>query len=310
MFSKLLKKMALFGAICLLASCESQVTPTATPATPASIPVSAKAIAIADVSSKPGKKIGRYQPLADYLATHLEEYNVGQVKIAQDLETIAEWLKTGQVDLYFDSPYPAAIVSEKSGAEPILRRWKEGQSDYYGIIFTLRDRGIASLADLAGRTLAFDTSYSTSGYMLPMAVLLNAGLNPVEKTDATKPVPPNAIGYVFSNDDENTIQWTIAGKVDAGAIDIRNYLKISQQTRSEMLVLAETDRVARHVVLVRSNMDPQLKQAIETLLLNMDRTPEGKAVLEQFENTAKFDRFPPESSLAKMRELYERVKNR
>jgi phosphonate transport system substrate-binding protein len=310
MFQKLLKNLMLVGLLATIASCESQPTQISTDEPTA--PPTGKALVIADVSNNPAKKIKRYQPMADYLAKNLSQFDIGigEVKVAGDLETIASWLKSGEVDIYFDSPYPAMRVSQLSGGQAILRRWKDRTPDYYTIIFTMGDRDINSLEDLKGKTIAFDEPNSTSGYMLPAAYLIEAGLNPVEKNSAADTVGENEVGYVFSDDDENTIQWVISGKVAAGAIDIGTFEEIPPQSRAAMKVLAETEKVARHIVMVRPDMDPDMVAALKTILLEMDKTPEGKEVLDIFEDTAKFDEFPPEASFQRMRELYEQVENR
>lgn len=323
MLRKLFAKVAILGIITALASCSglqstSESTSESTSASTSASTSEQQAaqeqvsIVIADISNNPSKKIKRYQPLADYLAERLGKFGVtsGDVHVAADLGEMANLLKSGEVDIYFDSPYPSMIVSTQSGAEPVLRRWKGGVSEYYTVFFTMKDRGITSLEDLKGKKLGFDEVSSTSGYMLPMAMLLEAGLNPQEQASATSTVSPDEVGYVFSGDDENTIQWVISGKVDAGAIDIGTFMEIPEVSREAMVVLAESEKVARHIVLLRSGMKPEMVEAIKTILIEMDQTPEAKEVLEQFEETSKFDNFPPEASIARMRELYELVQNR
>ncbi len=269
-------------------------------------------IIVGDVTSQPAKKITKFQPLADYLADSLHEYDigVGEVQVAPDVEAMASLLKSGEVDIYFDSPYPAMIVSDLSGAEPILRRWKGGDAAYYTVIIAMKEKGFTTLEDLNGHNIAFDDPTSTSGFVLPVVHMIEAGLNMSEKESSNETVEPDEVGYVFSQDDQNNIQWVISDKVDAAAIDHRSFLNIPEESRQEMTVLAETEEVARHVVLVRSGLDPKLVEAIKTILLNMDQSPEGQEVLEKFEETAKFDNFPTESDISRMRELYQKVKNR
>jgi phosphonate transport system substrate-binding protein len=57
-------------------------------------------------------------------------------------------------------------------------------------------------------------------------------------------------------------------------------------------------------------MEPDLLQAIKTVLTNMHETEEGRAVLKKFKKTAKFDEFPEgaETALNRMRELYKLVR--
>lgn len=311
MLNKILGNVLFLGFITLIVGCtQTPPTPSVTTTTPT--PTSTKALVIGDVTNQPAKKITRYQPLADYLAARLSQFGmgVGEVKVAPDVGTMAEFLKSGQVDIYFDSPYPAMIAVNQSGAQPILRRWKGGDAIYRTIIFTLKDKGIERLEDLQGKMIAFDDVSSTSGFVLPFVYLKEAGLKLTEKDSTTDEVASDEVGYVFSKDDQNNIQWVISDKVDAAAVDHRSYLDIPEESRQAMVILGETEEVARHVVLVRSSLPPQEVEALKQIMVDMDKTPEGKAVLEQFEETAKFDTFPTQNDIARMQKLYEQVQNR
>jgi phosphonate transport system substrate-binding protein len=266
----------------------------------------ARTIVLSEVANKPAAKIRVYQPLADYLASHLSEWGVevGEVKIAPDLETAARMVREGEVDLYFDSPYPAMMVGELSGAQPILRRWKGGEAEYWSVLFARLDSGITSLGDLRGRMIGAENTYSTSGYLLPLAHLLESGLSTVEKPDPQAPVSSQEVGYVFTGDEKNTIQWVLSNRVVAGGVDNRNFLRIPDEERAELHVLAETEKAARALVMAPPGMDPAFLQAVKNVLLDMENSPEGASILVSFEATARFDEFPSQAALDRMRELF------
>lgn len=311
MLNKIWGNVLFLSVVTLIVGC-TQTPPTSWVTTPTPTPTNTKAIVIGDVTNQPANKIAQYQPLADYLAARLSKFGigVGEVKVAPDVGTMAEFLKSGQVDIYFDSPYPAMIAINKSGSQAILRRWKEGDASYHTVIFAMKDHGIKDPKDLQGKMMAFDDVSSTTGFVLPFVYLKEAGLNLKGKDSPTDEVASDEVGYVFSKDDQNNIQWVISGKVDAGAVDNQSYLEIPEESRNAMVILGETEEVARHAVLVRSGLPPEQVEAIKQILLDMDQTPEGKAVLEQFEETAKFDTFPTQKDIARMQQLYEQVQNR
>lgn len=312
MFRRVLVVVILTGILIASTGCGGEVISSPEPTT-TSPPTGV--IVLADISDDPSETIEQFQPLADYLAVNLGELGIGtgEVKVAPDLETITEWMTTGEVDLYFDSLYPVMIVSDKSGAQPILRRWKGGVSEYHSVFFALAESGMTTLEDLKGQMVAFDEVFSTSGYMVPLAYLIEEDLHPVEKTDLSQAVAENEVGYIFSGEDTNTIQWVVSGLVAAGVVDSGTYEEdIPEETREGLVVLHRTEAVPRHVVLVSADVDEALREAVIELLLGLDKTEEGREILFVFEETTKFDEFPGgiDAALARMQELHDMVQGR
>ena len=266
-------------------------------------------LVLGDISEKPTKKVERYQPLTNYLESRLEGVGIKKatVKIAPDLETMADWVKSGEVDLYFDSPYPVMIVSVNTGATPLLRRWKKGVAEYNSIILTHSDSDIHTIEELKGKKIALETNFSTSGYMLPLVYLKKAGLIPIEQSSDAQNLQANEVGYIFSADEDNTVELILANEVDAGAIDSNTFAELPDDVKSSVKVLLETEQVARHIVLASPELPIEQMNAVKELLLEMDKLPEGKTTLESFEDTAKFDDFPVEQSIDRLIELYDQT---
>src|SRR5258708_7381989 len=210
-------------------------------------------IVLGDFSNTPAKTVTNYQPVADYLGANLGKYGItnGTVKVAPDFDTLVKWLKSGEVDLVFDTPYTIVLLIDAAGAQPILRRWKGGDADWYTIVFARADSGMKSLADLRGKMLAVQDAYSTSGYFLPLAHLARSGIKTSAKESTDASIASDEVGYITSQDDDNTLQWVISGKVAAGATDFRPYAQIPEATRKQFVVLLQSDKVIRNVTLAR-----------------------------------------------------------
>lgn len=253
------------------------------------------------------------QPLADVLAANLNDYGItdSEVRIAPDYETLITWLKDGEVDLTFDDTYQAMRIYTESGAEPVLRSWHGGIRDYSATVFTNRTAGLFSLRDTPGRIMAFDTPTSPGGFMLPMFYLTWAGLNMVEKTDPSASVASDEVGYVFSGDDRTTISWVLGEQVAVGVVTDIFYDALPPETRNELTLISEMPPIARQVVIVRADFDPDLLDALIALMLRLPDMDEGQQALEAFGAT-KFDEFDTDRAamLSTTLAMFETIQNR
>ena len=271
-----------------------------------------RAIVVGDIGDTPSQIIEDTQPLANYLAKNLSQYGItrGEVKVASSMDEMAQLMKDGKVDIYFDSVYPAMLISDASGGTVFIRRWKEGVSEYHTMIFANKKSNITSLDQLKGHTIAFEESFSTSGYLLPLAYMTKHGLTMTEKALPTDLVESNEVGYTISGNDANTIQWVLNGTTPAGAVENGAYNELRPDVKDQLIILAETESLPRHVGMMRPGIAPDLQAAITKLLLNADQNNEGKSALDKFSKTTKFDLFPEgiDAALIHIRELVSTVK--
>jgi phosphonate transport system substrate-binding protein len=268
-------------------------------------------LSFGSVSLNPTQEYDVVRPFADFVAAKLHEVGIGKsrVEVVGSLSQMVEKIRDGRVDILIDSPFPAAFVWQHGDVEPILRRWKRGSDVYRSVIFTRVDSGVESVDGLAGRIIAFGEPFSTSGFLMPKAALASAGLRMVNYEDPAASIPPDRVGYIFSNDAENTMFWVLKRKVTAGAVNADYYRALAGDRAGELRVLLTTEAVPRNVVCVRKNLEPEVVQAIGEVLLEMHLSDEGREALERFEETARFDRFPggPEADLGIIKTLLPHV---
>ena len=89
---------------------------------------------------------------------------------------MGDLLRSGGVDLAFDTVVPALAYERKAGAKLLLREWRDGVPTYRSVLFKRKDTPLGGLSDLVGRTLAFERPDSTTAYFVPRAELLAARL--------------------------------------------------------------------------------------------------------------------------------------
>lgn len=260
-------------------------------------PVMAKTVVIGSVGDVPMNEIKKFLPLVKYLAKQLqpEGYDQGKVVVARSISEMAAFLREGKADLYIDSPFPIAAVSRLSGSQFLLLRMKKGLSEYHSVIFTRKDSGINRLQDLNQKVIGFKEPFSSSGYFVPKMMLVHEGLKLVPKKDVTDPVAPREVGYVFTNDSENTMVWVLRKKVAAGATDNQAYELEARNSLDSLKILYQTFSFPRHIVSYRADLPAPLVARIKEVLLKMNLSDEGKKALEEFEKTTRFDEVPEQT---------------
>ena len=266
-------------------------------------------------------QIIKFQPTADYIAAKMSNETTqykGQVIIPSTINDMIELLNEQRIDLYFESPFTIALVDKESGAVPFLLRWKEGVTQYHSLFIVKNSSYIKTVNDFGGKTLAFETPESTSGYLLPKAYLVQKGFKLTGQSLESylahgEPIiiskgpntnnsnidwssrdgsndGNNTIRYIFAREDHNIPLWVVEGKADIGVIsnvDLEH--ETYESIKSQLKIVDRTIDVPRHMVSYRSELEPALVYKIKNILLNMDKDPEGIKILRNFDNSTKYE---------------------
>jgi phosphonate transport system substrate-binding protein len=84
----------------------------------------------------------------------------------------------------------------------------------------------------------------------------------------------------------------LTDQVAAGAFSDDDYAALEETKKSDLVILAETERLPRHLLSIRKDLDRALAKRLEEILLSMHDDPEGRKVLEKTDQTTKFDALP------------------
>ena len=194
-----------------------------------------------------------YQPIFDAVARRTG-YTF-DIKVGQSYNAVVEAMVAAKIDIAFFGPLSYVQARERGGAELLAVAVKDNESVYYSGIFVRKDAGMKNLSDLKGKSVAFGDVNSASSFNFPIAMLLDAGLDPIDDLGDVQLTGSHA----------NALASLEAGKVDAGCASFTSYEKAvkNRQIDPEVVVpLARSEPIPYPPLAMNPKLDPEIKKKL------------------------------------------------
>jgi phosphonate transport system substrate-binding protein len=260
----------------------------------------AHVLVLGRITDNPKAHYEQLKPLLDYIVPRMADVGIreGRILMARDVQQMNSYLRRGRVDWVTETAGTAMLLEKGAGAKPLLLTERDGVSRYTTVFFARRDSGIRSLADLRGRSVAFQNPYSTSAYYVPASELLDEGLKlEILLSPADRPAP-GTVGYLFARTELNIATWVHKRLVDVGVmsnLDWENPQRVPLAFRSDLAIIHETPDYPRAVEMVRGNLDAKVEERLRQVLLEAASDPDAREALLQFFKTTRFLPIDPQS---------------
>lgn len=201
---------------------------------------------------------------------------------------VVEALRFGHAHAAFMSAWPAAMAVGKADATIALAEVREVMIDgqpsealyYFSHWVVLKDSPVTNLEDLRGRTVAFSSPFSTSGYVAPMSRLVELGY---VKSQSGRPADPkDFFGEVrFSGGYAQAWEALKKGQADvaiiAGDVPTSLYREVLANTR----IVETQGPIPSHAVVMSKDLTRPFKDRFISALLELG-DPERRELMRRF----------------------------
>lgn len=137
------------------------------------------------------------------------------IKVGQSYGAVVEAMCTGAADIAWYGPASYLQARARGCAELLALAVKHGDSVYYSGIFVRKDANINAIPDLKGKKIALGDVNSTSSFNVPVAMMLNNGVNPAK----------DAAVINLAGSHANVLKALSEGLVDAGGASFDSFEK-------------------------------------------------------------------------------------
>ena len=201
-----------------------------------------------------------------------------EINVPQSFIAVVEAFGSKRADVAAMNSFGYIVANEKYGAEAKLTVIRFGSPTYKGQIIARTKDNIKDIKSLAGKKFAFVDPASTSGYLLPMKLMKEAGVKLGET--------------IFAMKHDNVVSMIYQGQVDAGATfhspseegviqDARRLVKTQYpDVEQKISVVTLTQEIPNDPIVFRKDMPEDMKNKIAVAFLEMSKTEKGKAAMK------------------------------
>jgi phosphonate transport system substrate-binding protein len=220
---------------------------------------------IEPVGDSPLSMSDKFTPLIEYLSERLGKKV--ELRVVSDYEGLIRDISEGMIDCCFMNPITYLKTRGKFEVKLLVKAMVEGKAGYRSVIIVKSDSPIQTTQDIKGKSFAFGTPHSTSSYIVPRFMLLNAGIK-----------LQNLLHYEYLGPHENVVKAVIDGTFEAGGVTESVALKNKEKG---IKCIQFSDEVLGFVIGISNKSMPESTQASlkQALLELKDTTPEGLSIL-------------------------------
>lgn len=208
--------------------------------------------------------IQRYNPLLTYLSKKTGLHF--RLVLPADYAELLDFFGSGEIDLALFGGLTFVQANTLHQAEPLVMR--DVDTRFISVFVVRHDDPATELTDLKGRVLAFGSSLSTSGHLMPRYFL----------GKSKQIIPENYFNQiVYSGAHDKTAYMVRDGKADIGATnaDIMNgMLRDGRLQHGELRVVWETPPYPDYVWAVPRHLNEDIKMQLRDAFLQLDLSDE------------------------------------
>ena len=212
----------------------------------------------------PAVMFRKFTPLAEYLSRKLEKKV--ELKVAVDFESALKDVGQNATQLCAMGPATYVEAHKKFGVKVLVKALRNGKPYHHSVIITRDDSSIKSVGDLKGKTFAFADLQSSTGHIIPRAMLKEAG---VELEDLQY--------YQYLGHHDEVARAVLKGDFDAGGVMEATAYKL----KSEGLRLLQiSDDIPEFNICFSPSLGSGDLAVIRAALVSLnDSTDEGSVIL-------------------------------
>lgn len=201
-----------------------------------------------------------------------------EVSVPQSYIAVVEAFGTDRADVAALNTYGYYLAHTKHKAEARLTVVRHGSNTYQSQFIVKAGSKIKSLSDFKGKKIAFVDPASASGYLLPLKMLRDKGVEPGETVFAMK--HDNVVAMVYNGQVEGGATFyspAFEGKIE----DARRLVKTQYPDVEEKVqILQLSEPILNDPIVFRATLPEPIKLKITEALLKYVKTEEGKAALK------------------------------
>lgn len=193
---------------------------------------------------------------------------------------VVEAFGSGKADIAAINTFGYILANQKYGAQAALKIVRrDGETSYKGQFIAHVDSGIDSISDLQGRRFAYTDPTSTSGYILPRAILEQHNIHPAEEVFAVK--HDNVVTMIYQKQvDAGATYYSPPDKTTGEILDARaRVIKQFPDVYDKVKIIGFTQSIPNDPIIFRGDFPSDKKRAIVDALLAFQSTGEGKKAL-------------------------------